>query len=329
MSLRSRFLTSAACLAVLIALFIVGWLTSPQKRAARAAGKPLLPVGSGLEITGVELQRPGAAPLFLRAREGRWEAETGGGALPASAERVRVLAGRLAGLQRGALVTRDPARAQELGLGPEEARRLVLHLAGRPDLMLEVGKRAPSGEEDYIRLQGEPGVYLVRGNLSVLLAQDAAYWYDLHPLPPEVRGETIDRITVRGSVGLSSSVLRGDYTIERMAEEKGGGWRIGGAPADPDRAEAMAASLANLEGEDFLEARVAGSGARAAAATEHAPLEIELSTLEGNGYLLRVRAGPEPGLAQVTAGGLPPTYLVREEALRRAVRPAAELREAR
>ena len=328
MGLRIRFVLAAATLAGLVALFIGGLLFSPQKQQARAAEAPLLPIASGVQLTGVDIVRPGAAQVSLRPRDSRWEAEVDGRSFPASSERIQALAMLLAGLQRGSLMTRDPVRSAELGLGLEQARLLVLHLAGRPNIALEVGERAPSGEEDYVRVRGESAVYLVRSSLSVLLAQDLAYWFDLRVLPGEVRGETIARITVRGGVDLGSpaGVLRGNYTLQRGSGERSGEWSLSGTSERVDAAVAasMADSLALLEGEDFLEdAQPALAAARPA--PDRGTLEVEVATLEGKAYSLRVRAGPEPGLALLTAGGSPWTYLVREAQLRRAIRPTAEL----
>jgi len=327
MGLRIRFVLAAATLAGLVALFIGGLLFSPQKQQARAAEAPLLPIASGVQLTGVDIVRPGAAQVSLRPRDSRWEAEVDGRSFPASSERIQALAMLLAGLQRGSLMTRDPVRSAELGLGLEQARLLVLHLAGRPNIALEVGERAPSGEEDYVRVRGESAVYLVRSSLSVLLAQDLAYWFDLRVLPGEVRGETIARITVRGGVDLGSpaGVLRGDYALERGSGERGGEWSLSGTSERVDAAAAasMADSLALLEGEDFLEA--APVAPPAPPAPVRGTLEVEVATLDGKAYSLRVRAGPKRGLALVTAGGSPWTYLVREAQLRRAVRPPGEL----
>jgi hypothetical protein len=325
MSLARRFVLAAVVLAVLVALFVAGLLFSPQKRLTRAAGAPLLDLARESELTGVEIERPGAAPVSLRAREGGWEAEAGGRWLPASADRVRALAQLAAGLPRGTLVTRDPARGAELGLDPDEARLLALRFADGHEVALEVGKRAPSGEADYARVRGQDAAYLVRSSLSVLLAQETSYWYDLRVLPAGIRGRTIVRVAVRGRVDPGAPGLRGNYTLQRGNAESGDGWSLAGSsgPVDAAAAQSMVDSLALLEGEDFLEARPVPSTTGGPA---RGTLEVELTTVEGQGVRLSVRAGPEPGLVSVTAEKSPWTYLVREELLRRAVRSVEELR---
>jgi hypothetical protein len=311
MSLARRFVLAAVVLAVLAALFVAGQLFSPQKRLARVAGAPLLNLARESELTGVEIERPGAAPVSLRAREGGWEVEAAGRWVPASADRVRALAQLAAGLPRGTLVTRDPARGAELGLDPGQARLLAMRFAVGPEIALEVGKRAASGDTDYVRVRGQDAAYLVRSSLSVLLAQEVSYWYDLRVLPAGMRDQTIARVIVRGNM---------NYTLERTSGEPGS-WTLADAgasgPVDAAAAQSMVDSLALLEGEDFREGRPP--------APEGAALEVELTTAEGQGVLLSVRADPQPGLVSVTADTSPWTYLVREELLRRAVRPVEEL----
>lgn len=328
MGFRVRLLLATGLLAVLVALFVVGLLFSPQQRRARAAGAPLLPGIVGVGIEGLDIVRPEAGELRLRLREGSWEVQNDGRSFPASADRVLALLRLASSLQRGALVTRDPGRSAELGLGDREEQLLVLHLDGRPDVALEVGARAPSGEEDYIRIRGDAAVYLVRGNLSVILAQDRTYWYDLRLLPADVQPQTMTHIAVRGSVDLGSpgGVLEGGYALQRASVENGGGWTMPGAgrPVDSLAADSLASSLALLEAEDFLEAHL---GPRTA--PSGAGLEVEVTTIEGKTYRLEVHAGPQPGLVLVTTSWSPWTYLLRAAVLRRAVRPASELLAAR
>ncbi len=132
---------------------------------------------------------------------------------------------------------------------------------GRPELRLRVGARAPSGQEDYLGLEGQEDVYLVRGNLSVLLAQDRAYWLNLYVFPDEVRGETIARVTVRRAGGRrpgGTDPSGGGYTLTRSGE----GWTLDGGPADALAAQAMVEALARLEGQDLLEAGAAPGSRR-------------------------------------------------------------------
>jgi hypothetical protein len=310
-SFRVRLAATCAALAVLAAVFVLGLLLPEGGREARVGEAPLLPLSSPAEVVEMQIQRAGGA-LSLRRTEGGWDAREGERVWPASNERAEALAGLLAGLRQGRLVSRDPARRGELGLEPGSL--LVLRsAAGRPELRLRVGARAPSGQEDYMGLEGQEDVYLVRGNLSVLLAQDRAYWLNLYVFPDEVRGETIARITVRGQVPIAGEPpIRGGYTLARAAK----GWTLDGGPADALAAQAMAEALARLEGQELLEAGETSPGAGG--------LEAAVSTLDGRTYEFRVRREGERLLLRLS--GSPWVYPLNPRLLARAIRSAEELR---
>lgn len=311
MSFRVRLAAACAALAVLAAVFVLGLLLPEGGREARVDEALLLPLSSPTEIVEIQIQRAGGA-LNLRRTEGGWEAREGERVWPASAERAEALAGLLAGLRQGRLVSRDPARQGELGLEPGSL--LVLRrAAGRPELRLRVGARAPSGQEDYAGLEGQEEVYLIRGNLSVLLAQDRAYWLNLYVFPDEVRGETIARFTVRGQVPIAGEPpIRGGYTLARAAE----GWTLDGEPADALAAQAMAEALARLEAEELLEAGEAPPAAGG--------LEAAVTTLDGRTYEFQVRREGERLLLRLS--GSPWVYPLNPRLLARAIRSVEELR---
>ncbi len=323
MSFRARLAVACASLAVLAGLFLLGLLAPEGGREARAQEAPLLPLGSPAEIGEMEIhagQSPAGGVLLLRRTDGGWEARDGGRTWPAASERAEALAGLLAGLRQGRLVSSDPARRGELGL--EGGRLLVLRRGqGRPELRLRVGARAPSGQEDYLGLEGQEEVYLVSGNLSVLLAQDRAYWLNLYLLPDEVRGDTIGRVTVRGTVaaGAGEPPIRGGYTLERAGQ----GWTVDGGPADARAAQAMAEALARLEGEDLLEQGASAPGAAPAGASGSG-LEVAVTTLEGKSWSLRAAREGDRLLARVS--GSPWVYPLNPRLLARAIRPVEELR---
>jgi hypothetical protein len=315
-SFRARVVGACAALAGVVALFLLGLLLPQGGRETRAEEAPLLPLSSPAELSEIEIQAGGHA-LALRRKDGGWEAREGGRVWPASSDRAEALAALLAGLRRGRLVSSDPARRAELGL--EGGPLLVLRRGeGRPELRLRVGGRAPGGQEDYVSLEGQPEVYLVRGNLSILLAQDRAYWLNLYVFPDEVRGETIARVVVRGAVPTGEGdLIRGGYTLARSGE----GWTLDGAPADAAAAQAMAEGLAQLEGEDLLEAAAAPSGPGPASP---GGLEAAVSTLDGHSWSFRARW--EGNRLLLRASGSPWVYPVNPRLLARAIRPAAELR---
>ena len=311
MTFRARLAAVCAALAVLIVLFVVGTLFSPERVQARTAARPLLAGVLAQKIDGIEIMEGSTTAVQLRKEVAR-VARTG--AYPVSADRVATFLRTVAGLRRTSQVTSDPQHLGELGLGSEGSRTLVLHQAGAPDAVLQVGKRGPAGDADYVRVRGEDRVYLARGSLSFFLSQKLPYWYELHVLPDDVQGTTISEITVSGAL----ETLRGGYTLRRPSADKLDQWMVGDSAADRVTAGAMASSLANLEGADFLESG-SGSGTGRTGGKEAGRLVIAVKTFEGKAYRLFVSRGTEPGKVRVTADWSPWTYVVNAVAMQRAV----------
>jgi hypothetical protein len=218
------------------------------------------------------------------------------------------------------MVSRDAAHFPELDLSYDTARHLTLHrAAGTSDIGLLVGRRGPSGDEDYVRVQGEGAAYLVRGSLGFYLSQDRSYWYELHVLPDDVTGTTVARITVSGTLRLDGpepAVVQGPYTLLRVPGAQSTEWTIDGKQADRLVAGAMAGALSLLEGEDFADSSSGAAGGR---------LEVEVATIEGKKYELVVRRDPASRKALVTTSWSRWTYVVNPLLLQRAMRPASAL----
>ncbi len=330
MSFRARLAALCGVMAALLALLVLGILFSPDRVQARSAGQPLLPGVSPRKIDGIEISVNGETKVRLTRTAAGWEIPSGARMYPASAERITAFLRTVTGLPRTNLVSSGSRHLSELGLSAEAARTLVLHQAGAADVDLQVGKRGPSGDGDYVQVRGQESVYLARGSLAFFLVQDRSYWYELHVLPDDVQGATIAAITVRGSLGMDgdgSRALTGGYTLKRPSAEKQDQWIVGNPekPADRVTAGAMANSLAMLEGVDFAEAPPDGKSAAHGAER----LEISVSTFEGKTYSISASRGPEPGKVLITTTWSPWTYLVNAVLLQRAVLPEAALTGAR
>jgi len=320
MKFASKIVALCAVMAVLGAALLLGDIFSPQRVQARTTGRPLLGALSPKSIEGMDIVYKGTSLASLRLTTAGWEATSGSRTYPASVERISLFLRIMGGLRQGRLASADSAQFPELGLG-EEAHRLVLHAGQGGSLELLVGKRGPSGDEDYVLSSGTAAAYLVRGSLSFFLAQNPSYWYELHALPLEVEGASIESIRVSGSLELAgppAASLGGSYTLLREKGPKGERWSLQGEAEGANQlaAGAMANSLAQLEGELFAEAAPAG----------HPRLVVDLKTRDGKNYSLSLWPGQVPGETLVTASWSPWTYIVADLPLRRAIPRAAGLR---
>jgi Domain of unknown function (DUF4340) len=320
---RRRLAWVCAALAVLLALFVLGIVFSPDRVQARAAGQPLLPGVLPQNIVGIDISVGGKLVMSLRRTASGWELPSGPRLYPASADRITTFLRVVSGLTRTSLVSRDATHLAELGLAPDSARLVVLHqAAGKPDLAFDVGARGPGGDADYVRVRGEQSVYLARGQVSFFLSQEPSSWYELHVLPDDVQGTTVSSVTVSGSVPLEEppgAALSGGYTLSRPSADKLDQWEIEGTSktVDPVMAGAMVSSLANLEGVDFADGAALGAS--------RGGLRLAVATFAGKRYVLDVRRGPLPGRLWISGDWSHRSWFVNPLALQRAVLPESRL----
>ncbi len=350
MSFRLRITILCGLIAALTAALVLGIVFSPDRVQARTEGRMLLPLASAGEVTGIDIYDGATLRVSLQRQAGTWQVANGATPYPGSATRIGLFLRMVAGLSRGTPVTSDAGHFAELGVTGDGARKLVLHRgADRPDIGMTVGRRAPSGDEDYVLLDGEKTVSQVRGSLAFYLGQETSYWYELHVLPDDVQGETIASVSVTGRLALEGGVIEGPYTLLRS----GGGqqavtWSIAGETRPVNRvvAGSMVASLALLEGVDFGprevvagaavgskdaagaaggEPHVAGAAGGGSAAGSAGGLHCAVTTTAGKTYSIDLRPGTTPGTVSVTTSWSPWTYVVNAAPLRRAILPKSAL----
>lgn len=314
MSSTARLAAVLAALVVLVAAFILGILFSPQRMEERKSGAPLVRLGPSAQVLSVDIysHADDSAPLVTLRRKGAnvWEAAGSGASYPASPDRVAALLQGLLGTRKGNLVSSDPARMADLDLDPASARQVVLRVQGKPDVALLVGKRAPSGDEEYVELRGDPSAFLTRSSIGILLSQDRSYWYGLRVLPDDVQSTTIM------SVAVSGSSIGSPYTLQRVPAGQSFRWELRDQNASVNQAAAtaMVERLAQLEGTDFVPAgRAAG------------PLRVAIVALNGDRYTLRVGPGPRNGELLLTTSWSPWTYAIDSATLSRTIFPESDL----
>jgi len=327
MSFPARLASVCAAIVLLVAVWILGIVFSPQRVAQRSAGAPLVSLPASAQIRSVDIfaRATDPAPIVTLKKNGprEWDVSAGSLSFPASADRVAALLQGLRDMRRGNLVTRDPIKLDSLGLDNERAHRVVLHREGAPDTSLLVGKRAASGDEEYVKASGDPSAWLTRSSVGILLAQDRPYWYDLRVLPEDIQGGTIFSIAVAGSVRLGApeeKVLGGSYTLSRRAAQSSE-WVIQGqkTSVSPLAAATMADRLAQLEGMDFAQSAVGDT------APDAGLLQVTIVAINGDRYILRVTGGAEPGKILLTTSWSPWTYVMDPATLARTVLPLQSL----
>ena len=264
MSFRRTIALLASVFVVLLAALVLGYVFTPQGASRRQSEALLFPGFKAKEVRKVEISDAASRVSILLSD--RWMIDAAGETFPASGDKVEGLLREVAALSRGSVVTRDAKTAESLGLSPREAKRLALSgQGGGPLAVLSIGRYAAAGGGYYIRVGDAPEVLQTGAGLASYLGTARSEWANLRILPSDVRAESVMRLTVSGGIPLpdAKGTKRVEYTLVKGSDAQGAlSWRFEGAGAakvQAQKADAMAAAVAGLEGSDYL------SGVEAAA----------------------------------------------------------------
>lgn len=318
---RRRLAGLGALILALACLYLFATIRGTGESAARAAGRALLPGFDPAKVRAVALVAPGRPAVRLEKTGTAWRVVAGERSFPANGARVAALLEGLGALRTGKTMSRNPGLLARFGLAPSAAGRVRIEGAGGSLLAdILVGKRGPSGNEDYISLEGNAEAHLTGSALGFYLSRDVSYWYDLAVLPYDVTGPKIAEITISGVLpSAGGGYVPVSYRLVR-GERGNDGWQVarGGRELDQLKVESAASSLATLQGVDLL-----AGASRAPSAGRR--LRVVVATDAGARYGFRAWPVGDGRQFHVIRDGSSVVYLVNAAALRRAVLPLPEL----
>jgi hypothetical protein len=265
---------------------------------------------SGIEAAEVEeiaIERP-SARVRLNRRDGRWWITE-----PledrAEASRVDSLLRTVLGTRALARVSADEVSGGEeaTGLGADASR--VTISAGGDERGLVVGSRPAPGGARFVRVDGEPGLALVRESLVDAIGVKPASLRD--PSLLGVSARDVERIEVRRA---------GDewLTAERAAESHGfAGWKLIRPfedEADGERMDALADEIARLK----IDPAASPASEELSPESAEWTIAVTASSSPGGGEPVRERVelliggedGSQEGLRAVSVSGRPGAHRV-------------------
>ncbi|MBU3057699.1 DUF4340 domain-containing protein [Pseudomonas indica] len=178
MGRRSLSFLALLAAALLIAFF---WLQREPQPVATAQ-EPLLPMLQGKfnEVSAIEIQRPGQPLVRLARKDGVWVVPAKSD-YPAAGQPLAELLRALSEARKVEAKTRNPEFHGRLGVAEqgkedEQATRVTLERGTGEPVRLLIGKAAPQGRGQMVRLAGDPQVWLV--NQSIEMPANELAWLD-------------------------------------------------------------------------------------------------------------------------------------------------------
>jgi hypothetical protein len=318
----------AGTTALLLVIWTLGLVFSPERVAARAESLKLLQGSPGdaasIEISGqdrLSFAKEGGAWYLVQGAAptapGAAAAAAQGVRLPADASRMTSFLEAVGGVKR----LRPLARSREAwaGFQLDEAkgkRVVVKDGKGRAIADFWVGGYGPTGTEVYLRRSSSDESYAVSSGVASYLGYGRKSWLDLRVLPtfPET---DVQSLAFKASIpldGKGKAPVELQYRITRERE----GWKGPSGALDAVAAESLVRALIGLQGED-----ISASPPPSAFTPVSARIDIELGA--GTSKVLEVGSAAAEGRYFLRLAGSPLVFEVSAYSLRAILKPLGEL----
>ena len=280
---KKKLSVLSGIIAALALIYIFTIIFDPERRGARSAAYSWLDPAETGKISGIIIASGGDS-INLARNGGKWFVSRDGKDYPAKTARVDDFIAALA--KRAPYPPRSSSASshERLSLTDDQAVRVTVAAgAGLPLLNLLIGQPDLTGQNVYLRKQGQNEVRSGEDIFSVYTRSEITAWYNLR-LFPESEGGKFDASYVQ-RLTVYPPADNGGETHPQIFTRKGKEWTFNFELAHPDikRVDNYVRDIINTSGDDFV-TFVASSDSM----FNNSRIVLEL----GNGSAYTVRLGP-------------------------------------
>jgi hypothetical protein len=310
MTYKKKVTVLSSIIAALTLIYILTIIFDPERKGSRSAAYSWLGPGQNDRISGITVARSGET-ITLARNGGKWFVSRDGKDYPAKNTRAEDLIAALSKRAPYPLRSSNASAHGRLSLTDEDATRVTVSAgAGLPLLSLLIGQPDITGQNIYLRRQGQNEVRSGEDIFSSYTESSPASWYNLR-LFPETETGKLDAAGVQRLMVYPPPSEEGDAS-PRIYTRKGKEWVFNFELANPDmaRVETYIRDILNTSGDDFA-ADIMSSDPL----FNYSRVVLEL----GDGSIRTVRFGPpdENGSCYAAVSGADWAYSVPGWAIRR------------
>jgi len=297
-------------IAALAVIYILTIIFDPERRSARSSAYSWLDPAETGKISGITITS-GIETVNLARNGGKWFVSRDGKDYPAKAARVEDFIAALAKRAPYPLRSSSASSHERLSLTEGQSARVTVAAgAGLPLLNLLIGQSDLTGQNVYLRKQGENEVRSGEDIFSTYTKSAVTAWYNLRLFPDSENGKLdaahVQRVTVYPPAD------DGEGVAPRVFTRKGKEWTFNFVLDNPDMAKVdnYIRDIINTSGDDFIT-----SIAPSDSLFNNSRIEVEL----GNGSTSAIRLGPpdEEGKCYAAVSGSDWVYSIPGWAVRR------------
>jgi hypothetical protein len=257
MPYKKKLTILSGIIAALSLLYILTLIFAPERTGKRSDIYSWLEPSQVPLINGITITNAHAEDNIVLARNGgKWFVSHNGKDYPARQLRVEDFIATLTKKDSYPLRSSSASSHAQLSLTEETATRITLAGgAGLPILNLLIGAGDLTGQNVYMRKQGQHEVRSGENKFSAYTGSPASSWYNLRLFPESENGKidtvNVQRLTVYVP---SESGLTGGETPQ-IFSRKGKEWTFNFELLEPDmgKIDSYIRDILNTQGDDFVE----------------------------------------------------------------------------
>jgi hypothetical protein len=250
MTYKNKIITLSSVIAALAILYILTIIFDPQRRGARSDAYSWLEPGQNNRITGITITELGEETLRLSRNNGKWFVLRGAKDYPARQVRIDDFLAILSKRAPYPIRSTSASSHERLWLTPDTAVQITVSTGpGIPLLRLLIGQPDVTGQNVYLRKQGQNEVRSGEDRFTSYTSSPLSSWYNLRLFPENEEGKLIDTDVQRLIVYPPENEAPMIFTRSNRA------WTFNFEIANPDfsMVDSYIRDILGVSGDDFID----------------------------------------------------------------------------
>jgi hypothetical protein len=261
MTYKNKIIALSSVIAALVIVYILTIIFDPQRVGSRSDAYSWLEPGQNNRISGINITKAGEETVNLSHNSGKWFVTRNGKDYPARQIRVEDFLAALAKREQYPVRSSSASSHERLSLTPDKATQVTVSAgAGLPLLSLFIGQTDITGQNIYLRKQGQNEVRSGEDRFSPYTDSAINSWYNLRLFPENEEGKLSDtdvqRLIVYPPSGVEDEDAHSGGSQQPMIFTRNNReWTFNFEISNPDfsKVDSYIRDILGVSGDDFID----------------------------------------------------------------------------
>jgi len=255
MTYKNKIITLSGVITALAIIYILTIIFDPQRRGARSDAYSWLEPGQTDRISGITISKDGET-VNLSRNGGKWFVTRNGKDYPARQARVDDFIALLAKRAQYPVRSSSASAHERLSLTQDKAAQITVSAgAGLPLLTLLIGQTDITGQNVYLRKQGQNEVRSGENKFSPYINSALNSWYNLRLFPENEEGKLKDSDVQKLTVYPPDDAGAPGGALSQIFTRSNREWTFSFEISNPDfgRVDGYIRDILGVSGDDFID----------------------------------------------------------------------------